>query len=80
MLKINEKLDTEKGKRATFDKTTLKGIPHEDHVQKALSSISISNGDIVERSGHTKGSKGNKGDHIVTLNENSSESEVLNII
>ena len=70
MLSINEKLDIEKGINETIDKTTLKGTPHEDYVQKALSSISLSNGDIVERTGTTKGSKGNKGDHKVTLSEN----------
>ena len=80
MLSINEKLDIEKGINETIDKTTLKGTPHEDYVQKALSSISLSNGDFVERTAATKGSKGNKGDHKVTLSENVSDSETLNVV
>ena len=34
MLKINEKLDSEKGKEELIDKNFLKGVPHEDYVQK----------------------------------------------
>lgn len=80
MLKINEKLDSEKGKEELIDRTTLKGVPHEDYVQKTLSQISLVTGDIVHRTGSTKGTKGNKGDHLLELNKNSSDTSELSVV
>jgi hypothetical protein len=78
--RLNEKIDTEQGKKMMIDKTTLKGAPHEDLVQTELSTISFPMGDLVERSSSSKGTKGNKGDHTIKLNENVSNTDTINIV
>ena len=68
--KILQQLKIDSATNELKEKSTGKGVTHEDFVQQVLSEVTV--GDFVERTGEIVGliPKSKVGDHVVTLNTN----------
>ena len=74
--KILQELKIDKATTDIKEKSTGKGVTHEDSVQQALTEIAI--GDLVQRTGEIVGliPKSKVGDHVIELNSNSRSSDL----
>jgi len=74
--KILQELKIDKVTAEIKEKSTAKGVTHEDSVQQALTEIAI--GDVVERTGEIVGliTKSKVGDHVIDLNTGSKSSDL----
>jgi hypothetical protein len=65
---LRTQLAVEQAKAQAFEQTAVKGFSFEDALEETLTAVAAIAEDVAERVGGSTGSRGKKGDFVVTLN------------